>query len=103
MAMFTCEDDVTTFDYTLVCDFRHDCRDQSDESFCKHPPCDGFLCDNGQCVRLDKRCNRVPDCMDNSEEYGCILNLRRFPALFGSTLSMPPPALINLDGSGYYT
>ena len=41
--------------------------------------------------------------MDNSDEYGCILNLRQFPALFGSTLSMPPPALINLDGSGYYT
>ena len=72
VAMFTCEDDVTTFDYTLVCDFRHDCRDQSDESFCKHPPCDGFLCDNGQCVRLDKRCNQVSDCMDNSDEYWCI-------------------------------
>ena len=71
VAMFTCEDDATTFDYTLVCDFRHDCRDQSDESFCKHPPCDGFLCDNGQCVRLDKRCNRVSDCMDNSDEYWC--------------------------------
>ena len=28
VAMFTCEDDITTFDYTLVCDFRHDCRDQ---------------------------------------------------------------------------
>ena len=37
--------------YTLVCDHRHNCMDNSDESFCHFPPCDPFLqynCGNGQ-------------------------------------------------------
>ena len=27
--------------YTFVCDHRRDCSDNSDESFCQHPPCEG--------------------------------------------------------------
>nr|KAG5710971.1 hypothetical protein BaRGS_013705 [Batillaria attramentaria] len=38
--------------YTLVCDHRSDCKDDSDEDFCVFPPCDPFLqyhCGNKQC------------------------------------------------------
>ena len=30
-----------------------------------------FLCDNGLCVLLSKRCNNRDDCGDNSDEQGC--------------------------------
>ena len=68
---FSCDDAVTRVYYTLVCDFRQDCHDRSDESFCKHPPCDGFSCSSGQCVSYSKRCNIVSDCMDDSDEIRC--------------------------------
>nr|KAG5710982.1 hypothetical protein BaRGS_013716 [Batillaria attramentaria] len=38
--------------YTLVCDHRSDCKDDSDEDFCVFPPCDPFLqyhCGDKQC------------------------------------------------------
>ena len=36
--------------YSLVCDFRDDCTDSSDEAFCVHPACmtNAFFCGNGQ-------------------------------------------------------
>ena len=30
-----------------------------------------FLCDNGPCLLLSKRCNNRDDCGDNSDEQGC--------------------------------
>ena len=30
-----------------------------------------FTCDNGQCVKMEERCNQVPDCKDESDEKGC--------------------------------
>ena len=32
---------------------------------------DEFTCDDGQCVKMEERCNQVPDCKDESDEKGC--------------------------------
>ena len=69
--VFTCGDEMTRISYTLVCDFRHHCKDRSDENFCQHPPCDAFACSNGQCVSDSTRCDLVSDCLDDSDELGC--------------------------------
>ena len=30
-----------------------------------------FTCDDGQCVRMEQRCNQLPDCRDHSDEKNC--------------------------------
>ena len=30
-----------------------------------------FTCDDGQCVKMNQRCNQVPNCRDESDEVGC--------------------------------
>ena len=30
-----------------------------------------FTCDNGQCVKMEERCNQLPDCKDTSDEMDC--------------------------------
>ena len=70
--VFTCSDGVTTLPFTLVCDFRRHCSDQSDETFCQHPVCDAFVCSSGQCVPLSQRCDMVSDCSDDSDESHCL-------------------------------
>ena len=37
--LFECANGVEAVPYALVCDFRFDCRDSSDENFCDYPPC----------------------------------------------------------------
>ena len=32
-----------------------------------------FTCDDGQCVRMEKRCNQLSDCRDESDEVNCYL------------------------------
>ena len=32
-----------------------------------------FTCDDGQCVRMQQRCDQLPDCADKSDERGCKL------------------------------
>ena len=32
---------------------------------------DEFACNDGQCVRMDQRCNQLPDCRDESDEENC--------------------------------
>ena len=32
-----------------------------------------FTCNDGQCIKMEERCNQVPDCRDKSEENGCQL------------------------------
>ena len=47
---FECTNTVQHVPYTLVCDYRQDCIDGSDEDFCVHALCpfDWFQCGNGQ-------------------------------------------------------
>ncbi|PVD27155.1 hypothetical protein C0Q70_12309 [Pomacea canaliculata] len=67
--MFVCRDHSNSLPYSLVCDFRPDCLDESDERFCERDHhCDGFKCRNGQCIELSKRCNIDRDCWDASDE-----------------------------------
>ena len=40
--MFECANGLEAVPYTLVCDYRSDCRDSSDERFCAYPPCSGI-------------------------------------------------------------
>ena len=32
-----------------------------------------FTCNDGQCIKMEERCNQVPDCEDKSDERGCRL------------------------------
>ena len=34
-----------------------------------------FTCDDGQCIRMEQRCDQLPDCEDKSDERGCKLLL----------------------------
>ena len=79
--------------------FRPDCPDQSDESFCQHPACSGFQCTSGQCVAVSKRCDQLSDCLDDSDEEGCAAT----GGLPDPAATMPPPAVVHLDGTGYFT
>ena len=49
---FACTDGAGDVPYTLVCDHRPDCGDDSDETFCRFPPCHGssFNCGGSQVV-----------------------------------------------------
>ena len=75
--MFMCANKRRTLPYSLVCDFRYDCSDQSDESFCFHSQScgedKGYLCANGQCVNISGSCDRKNDCFDESDESKCTL------------------------------
>ena len=36
-----------------------------------------FTCGDGQCIRMEERCNQMPDCKDTSDEFDCkILKLK---------------------------
>lgn len=70
VTMFVCDNDDRVY-YTLVCGFRYDCSDRSDEVFCEHPHCGGFQCRNKQCVPLSNRCDEIAHCVDSSDEVGC--------------------------------
>lgn len=50
---FTCRNQIERVPYSLVCDYRADCCDHSDEDFCQFPVCGGqlYLCANKQVKR----------------------------------------------------
>ncbi|KAI7789745.1 putative low-density lipoprotein receptor-related protein 2 [Triplophysa rosa] len=59
------------------CDGMKDCDDGSDESGCGQVKCPThlFRCGSGECVQPDLVCNRVPNCVDGSDEgVGCLKN-----------------------------
>lgn len=59
VAMFQCADGLTSVHYTLVCDWRSDCPDESDESFCQRPDCASgeFQCGDGRCAGPTNVCD----------------------------------------------
>ena len=98
VAMYSCSSGETEVSYSLLCDFRQDCADNSDESFCYHPPCTQFTCTNGQCVSLSKHCNKQTDCLDDSDEKNCPL-----VSVDMTSQNQNNAFLVNLDGRGYFT
>ena len=120
VAMYTCTGDDTEVPYSLLCDFRQDCADNSDESFCHHPHCKEFSCTNGQCLPSNRGCNKYVDCLDGSDEKVCsheksifyvssehrqkfIENVLKLKARFFNIKYQNESYLINLDGRGYFT
>ena len=91
--VFTCGDDVTRISYTLLCDFKHHCKDRSDETFCHHPSCDAFACSNGQCLSVTKRCDLVSDCFDDSDEVSC----EGYKRTYKRVVATESPVLIRFD------
>ena len=81
IVMFACADKRRTLPYSLVCDFRYDCWDHSDESFCFHSQLcsedNGYLCTNGQCIPFSHKCDRKEDCLDGSDESKCAVHQTR--------------------------
>ena len=50
-----------------------------------------FTCDDGQCVKMEERCNQMPNCQDKSDEFNCrILALER-----GYNQNVPPVGTID--------
>ena len=92
--VFKCADGIGRVSFTLVCDFRHHCKDWSDETFCQYPPCDDFACSNGQCASYTERCDMVSHCLDDSDELRC----RAYEDISLDINEMKSPVLISFDG-----
>ena len=94
LPVFLCNVGDVKLSHNVVCDFRHDCTDGSDETFCQHPPCSAFACSNGQCVSYSKRCDLVSDCLDDSDELICT----DYVAETLNFVEIRSPAIIEYDG-----
>ena len=68
--MFECESETDYVHYTLVCDHKQSCPDNSDEFFCVFDPCPFtmFHCSSGECIPLDQYLDDHHDCYDLSDE-----------------------------------
>lgn len=102
VAMFTCSSAGETIPYTLVCDYRPDCLDESDEDFCVYDiHCTEHSCKNGQCFRTVELCDGVEQCVDKSDEENCLyMKYNTNTPKYKYTFS--PPALIYTDSNGTF-
>ena len=66
--MFACDQGTVHIAYSLVCDFKAECTDLSDEHFCQHITCPQSKCKNGQCLLHENKCDRIRHCFDSSDE-----------------------------------
>ncbi|KAL8617016.1 hypothetical protein ACOMHN_014187 [Nucella lapillus] len=94
--LFQCDHSSQSIHYTLVCDFRLDCSDGSDESWCSPGQCAEDSCRSGQCISNDDRCDGMLHCVDASDE-NCPLIIQNVPE------PVDPPALVTFDGRGQYS
>ncbi|KAK7474547.1 hypothetical protein BaRGS_00034192 [Batillaria attramentaria] len=97
---FLCANQHVHVPYTLMCDFRDDCGDESDENFCVFPTClssSRHPCDNGQCILQKKYCDGAHDCLDSSDERNCGEHVVVCDGPYCQKV-IPPPAVIELDG-----
>ncbi|XP_060589042.1 sortilin-related receptor-like [Ruditapes philippinarum] len=69
---FMCEKSKEWISTLALCDNVIDCLDASDEVNCSHRKigCDdnGFLCDGGNCIKLNQVCDFISDCTDGTDE-----------------------------------
>ncbi|KAK7111126.1 hypothetical protein V1264_010811 [Littorina saxatilis] len=97
---FRCDSEVEHVPYTLVCDHRQDCADNSDEDFCQFPPCTGntpLKCGTShQCLALDRWCDGQHDCSNGEDERECTSSISFIP-LLGKYVAIPPPAVVHFD------
>ena len=97
--LFPCEDGVHTLAFTLVCDHQEDCADGSDEDGCVFQACEGFLCDNYQCIRASQLCDGMDHCLTGTDEERC----PAVPSQSSSQVSrVVTAATVTLDGHGHY-
>ncbi|PVD34542.1 hypothetical protein C0Q70_05817 [Pomacea canaliculata] len=98
MPNFACIDGIRTLPFTLVCDHRYDCLDNSDEEFCVHRQCSDSTCKaSAECIPYSAWCDGMQHCTNGLDEVKCFLQPR--PAVS----RLPPPAVVNLDGYGNFT
>ena len=58
-------------------------------------PIGEFTCNDGQCVAMEKRCDQVPNCRDQSDERGCQLMITKE----GYNKNIPPITVKSSDQS----
>ncbi|XP_070208052.1 G-protein coupled receptor GRL101-like [Littorina saxatilis] len=94
--LYRCENGKQRVPYSLVCDYRHDCQDSSDENFCVFPACNPtkeFECENKQCVDRTSECDDIPDCVDRTDELCELSSIRRYK-------NNPPPRIVHFEKRG---
>ena len=95
---FACENGLRMFPFTLVCDHRPDCLDNSDEEFCVHEQCADSTCKrSGECISFSHWCDGMQHCEDRLDEENCFLQPQ------AAVSRIPPPAIVSLDGHGNFS
>ena len=103
LVLYSCFSGDAEVSYSLLCDLRHDCADNSDEAFCYYPVCTDFSCPDGQCLSLNQLCNIYADCLDGSDEEMCQHKQRYWYPSYTKYQDQNMSYLINLDGGGFFT
>ncbi|XP_025078627.1 G-protein coupled receptor GRL101-like [Pomacea canaliculata] len=95
---FTCNNGFESVPYTLVCDYRRDCDDNSDEDFCVFPPCDNlkaYDCGNQQCIKQVEQCDGTEQCVNKADEQCGILQEEEEMTIVMNNPS--PPVIVDID------